>query len=158
MKSGLDANSDIRISDFGSEKRTRMIKGGMREDTTLPRYSDTTFKLDFSTLENPEVLENFDFDSFISNHNFDIDPSFFGEADDFNSLLNAAGRDRPDFDLDSILVASNLDFEVDSSFEGFKWNMLWDQDFNQTQFSRQIFPQADAQLPNVPKMLGSSFE
>lgn len=39
---------------------------------------DQAFNLDFSTLENPDVLENFDFDSFLNQNG---EPDFVG---DFN--------------------------------------------------------------------------
>lgn len=69
----LGSNSDICKSDSDSGTKTGMIKESMGEDTTLPTYCDTTFNLDFSTLENPAVLENFYWDGWDLPPTVDID-------------------------------------------------------------------------------------
>lgn len=48
---------------------------------------DNSFNLDFSTLENPDVLENFDFDSFLNQGESDFTTDF-GFAGDGNIDLS----------------------------------------------------------------------
>lgn len=47
----------------------------MYKHRALTLYQPSNFNLDFSALENPEILENFDFDSFL---NTDADAAGFG--------------------------------------------------------------------------------
>lgn len=50
-----------------------------------PNYQDQSFNLDFSSLETSDVLNDFDFDSFLNNsddpsNNWSLDPNLGSEA------------------------------------------------------------------------------